>query len=273
MLKNRTFARQIILPKTVMNQIITLLSDWRLRDPYVAMLKGELCQAQPDAQIIDITHYVDKFNLPQTALLMKTSYQSFPEGTVHLLLTNMSLNSTFTPVLLQHNGHWFIGEDNGIFFLMFGQEAALKGYQLADNQGNTLGQMLQLIRLIADDQLSGNTTEYLNFKRMFTETAEHSAENQQIEGTIIYIDAFSNAITDIPVAMFEKAVGNREFTATIQSNGMWTITAHADHYQPMDDEMYLCNNALGFIEITGYQSDVSILADLEPGDKIIIKYE
>lgn len=273
MLKNRTFARQIILPKTVMNQIITLLSDWRLRDPYVAMLKGELCQAQPDAQIIDITHYVDKFNLPQTALLMKTSYQSFPEGTVHLLLTNMSLNSTFTPVLLQHNGHWFIGEDNGIFFLMFGQEAALKGYQLTDNQGNTLSQMLQLIQLIADDKLSGNTTEYLNFKRMFTETAEHSAENQQIEGTIIYIDAFSNAITDIPVAMFEKAVGNREFTATIQSNGMWTITAHSDYYQPMDDEMYLCNNALGFIEITGYQSDVSILADLEPGDKIIIKYE
>ena len=73
--------------------------------------------------------------------------------------------------------------------------------------------------------------------------------------------------------MLEKAVGNREFTATIQSKGTWTITAHTDSYQPMDDEMYLCNNALGFIEITGYQSDVSILADLEPGDKIIIKYE
>ena len=256
-----------------MNQIITLLSDWRLRDPYVVMLKGELCQTQPNAQIIDITHYVDKFNLLQTALLMKTSYQSFPAGTIHLLLTNMSLNSTFAPVLLQHNGHWFIGEDNGVFFLMFGQEAALKGYQLADKQGNTLNQILQLIQLVADNQLSGNTTEYLNFKRMFTETAEHSAENQQIEGTIIYIDAFFNAITDIPVAMFEKAVGNCEFTATVQSKGMWTITAHSDSYQPMDDEMYLCNNALGLIEITGYQSDVSILTDLEPGDKIFIKYE
>ena len=256
-----------------MNQIITLLSDWRLRDPYVAMLKGELLKAQPESQIIDISHYVDKFNLLQTALLMKTSYRSFPEGSVHLLLTNMSLNSTFTPVLLQHNGHWFIGEDNGVFHLMFGMEAALKGYQLTDNQENSFNQMLQLIRLVAEDRLPGNTTEYLKFKRMFTESAEHSAENQQIEGTIIYIDAFFNAITDIPVAMFEKAVGTREVTATIQSKGTWTITAHTDSYQPMDDEMYLCNNALGFIEITGYQSDVSILADLEPGDKIIIKYE
>ena len=46
-----------------MNQIITLLSDWRLRDPYVAMLKGELLKTLPDAQIVDITHYVDKFDL------------------------------------------------------------------------------------------------------------------------------------------------------------------------------------------------------------------
>ena len=37
--------------------------------------------------------------------------------------------------------------------------------------------------------------------------------------------------------------------------------------------MFLCKNALGLIEIAGYQLDVSTLADLEPGDKIIIKYE
>ncbi len=256
-----------------MSQVITLLSDWRLRDPYVAMLKGRLCQAQPEAQIIDITHYVDKFNLLQTALLMKTSYQSFPEGSIHLMLTNMSLNSTFSPVMLCHNGHYFIGQDNGVFYLMFGQEAALKGVQLSQSKGNSLEQMVELIRLVTDNQLEGNTNEYLKFKPLFTETAEHSSENKQIEGSIIYIDAFNNAITDIPVAMFEKVVGNRDFTATIQSKGTWTITSHAKLYQPIDDEMYLCNNALGLIEIAGYQSDVSILADLEPGDKVYIKYE
>ena len=91
-----------------MNQIITLLSDWRLRDPYVAILKGRILQALPDAQIIDITHYVDKFNIIQTALLMQTGYSSFPEGSIHLMMTNMSLYSTFSPVLLFHDGHYFI---------------------------------------------------------------------------------------------------------------------------------------------------------------------
>ena len=236
-----------------MNQIITLLSDWRLRDPYVAMLKGELLKAQPEAQLIDITHYVDKFNLLQTALLMKTSYTSFPEGSVHLILTNMSLNSTFSPVALFHNGHWFIGEDNGVFFLMFGQEAALKGFQLADNEGNALQQTLLMLQQIA----AGNLAD----------------ENRQIDGHIVYVDAFNNAVTDIPASMFAKAVGKRPFTATIQSKGVWTITKHFGQYEASDNEMFLSDNALGLLEVASFQSDVAVLADLEPGDKIIIKYE
>ena len=256
-----------------MNQIITLLSDWRLRDPYVSMLKGRLLQSQPGAQILDITHYIDKFNLLQTGLLMKTCYSSFPEGSVHLLLTNMSLNSTFSPVVLHHNSHYFIGEDNGVFHLMFGQEVVLKGFQLVDCKENTLTQLLRLIELINSGRLSEETTEYLNFKRMFVELPDYSAGNQQIEGHIVYIDAFNNAVTDIPVAMFEKAVGNRAFTATIESKGTWTITKHFQNYPVSEEEMVLCDNALGFIEVSMYQSDVAILSDLEPGDKIIIKVE
>ena len=256
-----------------MNPTITLLSDWHLRDPYVAMLKGSLLKVVTDAQIIDITHYVDKFNLLQTALLMKSSYSAFPEGSIHLILTNMSLNSTFSPVMLEHNGHFFIGEDNGVFHLMFGQEVVLKGHQLPDSQMNTLEQMQQWIQLITSGKMNAqNTKEYLTFKRMFIQESDYNSENQQIDGTIIYIDAFNNAITDIPVKMFKEKGQNLPFTATIHSKGVWKMTRHFDCYESADDEMYLCDNALGYIEVASYQSDVAILADLEPGDKIIIQF-
>ena len=257
-----------------MNQIITLLSDWHLRDPYVAMLKGLLLKANPDANVIDITHYVDKFNLLQTALLMKSSYSSFPEGSIHLILTNMSLNSTFSPVMLEHKGHYFIGEDNGVFHLMFGQEVVLNGYQLSDDQKNTLDQIQQWIQLISDGAMNAeNTKEYLTFKRMFIQESDYNAESQQIEGAIVYIDAFNNAITDIPVKMFKEKGQNRPFTATIHSKGEWKMTRYFDEYKNADDEMYLCSNALGFVEVAAYQSDVAVLTDLEPGDRIIIQYE
>lgn len=256
-----------------MNLIVTLLSDWRLRDPYVSMFKGSLLSAFPEVQIIDMTHYVDKFNLPQTALLMKSGYSSFPEGSIHLILTNMSLNSTFSPVLLQHNGHYFIGEDNGVFDLMFGMETPLKGLQLSDNKENTLHQIIKFIQVIKEGNLAQNTVEYPKFKRLFAEMPDHLPSEKRIEGQIVYIDAFNNAVTNIPVSMFEKAVNGREFTASIQSKGSWIIRKHFDHYTSTDDEMYLCNNALGYLEIAAYQSDVAILADLEPGDTITINYE
>lgn len=256
-----------------MNLIVTLLSDWRLRDPYVSMFKGNLLSVFPEVQIIDMTHYVDKFNLPQTALLMKSGYSSFPENSIHLIMTNMSLNSTFSPVLLQHNGHYFIGEDNGVFHLMFGMETPLKGLQLSDNKENTLSQIIKFIQLIKGGNLGQNTVEYPKFKRLFAEMPDHSASEKRIEGQIVYIDAFNNAVTNIPVSMFEKAVNGREFTASIQSKGSWIIRKHFDRYTATDDEMYLCNNALGYLEIAAYQSDVAILADLEPGDTITIQYE
>ena len=256
-----------------MNLIVTLLSDWRLRDPYVAMLKGSLLKAFPDAQILDITHYVDKFNLLQTALLMKKCYRSFPDGSIHLILTNMSLNDTFSPVMLHHDGHYFIGEDNGIFHLMFGQESFLKGFQLIENKENTLKQILGLIQSVREESLANNTTEYLKFKRMFTEQAEHSAQEKVIEGQIVYIDAFNNAVTNIPSKMFADTVKGKRFTATIQSKGSWNIQRYYEQYHDSYDEMYLCNNALGLIEVSLYKSDVAVLADLEPGDKILISYE
>ena len=252
---------------------ITLLSDWRLRDPYVAMLKGQLMTAFPGACITDITHYVDKFNLLQTALLMKSAYRSFPEGTIHLILTNMSLNSTFSPVILQHDGHYFIGEDNGVFHLMFGMESPIKGLQLTESKSNTIGQILQFIQLIQKGKLEKNTVEYPKFKRMFNEIADHSPSEKQVEGKIVYIDAFNNAVTNIPVKMFEQAVQGKKFTATIQSKGVWTIQKHFNEYNVHEEEMVLCDNALGYLEVAAYQSDVAILADLEPGDTIIINYE
>lgn len=256
-----------------MNLIVTLLSDWRLRDPYVAMLKGSLMTAFPNVQILDMTHYVDKFNLLQTAMLMKTGYQSFPDGSIHLILTNMSLNSTFSPVLLQHQGHYFIGEDNGVFHLMFGQDIPLKGLQLSDNKENTLNQMLRLIQNIQADTLTQNTTEYLKFKRMFTELPDHSIQEKLIEGQIVYIDAFNNAITNIPSELFEKNVKGKRFTATIHSKGVWKIQKYFEEYHDSYEEMFLCTTALGLLEVALYKSDVAVLADLEPGDKIYIRYE
>lgn len=252
--------------------VITLLSDWRLRDPYVAMLKGEILSRIPDANIVDISHYVDKFNVLQESILMKNSYKAFPAGTLHLTLVNTSLNSTFEPVVLQHNGHFFIGEDNGIFFLMFGQDTILKGRKLRNSTGNSVSDLLEIAASIINNNLEENTVDYPNFKRMFVEGPEYSPQERKITGKIVYIDAFNNAITNISSKSFHEMVGNNPFSATIQSKGEWSVTDYSDGYTDFGNDMFLTDNSLDLIEVSSYQADVAVLADLEPGDIVNITY-
>lgn len=255
-----------------MNKILTLISDWRLRDPYVAMFKGEILTAMPDVNIMDVTHHVDVSDVAQTAFLMKNSYDSFPQGTIHLLLTNTSVNSPFLPVLVQHDGHSFIGEDNGIFTLMF-PDMDLSGWQYAgDKQLSAFQKIIQMAKAVSDGTISTMTTEYNKFVRKITEQAYHIPPMKTIEGRITYIDANGNALTNIPAQMFTEAVQKHEFTASIQSKNDWKIQIYHPDYVA-EKEMFLTNNSLGCIEITMTNGHVAMLADLQVGDKVIINYD
>ena len=254
-----------------MRPIVTLISDWRIRDPYVAMFKGKLLSAVPDAEIIDISHVVDLFNINQTAFLTLQSYRNFPEGSIHILLTNASATSTFAPVVVEYDGHFFIGEDNGIFCIMFNRQFPITGHQYSGKTPYALDRIIELTQAVVDNKYESVTDEYTNFKRMFAALPIHFETDRKIEGEIVYIDAYFNAITNIPVSMFKGAVQGGSFQATIQSKKEWKCQIYHDSYS-QEEEFYFTGNALGCLEIAMYQGNVAILADFRVGDKITITY-
>lgn len=255
-----------------MNPIITLISDWRLRDSYVAMFKGQILSLMPDATIIDISHHIELYDNKQTAFLMRQSYGSFPQETIHLLLTNASVNSNFSPVLLEHKGHYFVGEDNGVFCQMFGQEMELKGVQFKNTaKVDSIQQILKLTEAIVQKKVDKVTQPYEQFQKMYLPIPFNMMDTKTIEGEIVYIDANMNAITNIPNEMFKETVKG-SFTAEIQTEKTdWKEVAYHDHYQK-DDRICLVPNSLGCLEITYYQGKVAMLANLKVGDKVVIHY-
>lgn len=255
-----------------MNPTITLISDWRLRDPYLAMFKGDLLTAIPEAHIIDITHHIDLFNISQTAFLMKQSYKHFPEGSVHLILTNISNTSDALPVVLYYDNHYFISEDNGVFFLMFGKKTELEGRQLkAGENTSTIANMLTLAQAVLEGREQKITLEYKDFKRALSAEPMNIIPEHTIEGEIIYIDAVCNAVTNIPTQMFKETVKDSPFTAYVQSKTEWKIQKYHEKYVK-EEGIYFTNNALEHIEITLFQGDVAMLASMNVGDKVVVKY-
>jgi S-adenosylmethionine hydrolase len=124
-----------ILNKTILLQavnhkiMITLLSDWKLRDPYIGIFKGQLLKQLPNEQIVDITHNLEMFNPSQTAFLLKNSFDFFPAKTIHIVLAGLTFSAETKPVLVVHNGHFFLGEDTGVFSMMFSNDNNWEAYQ------------------------------------------------------------------------------------------------------------------------------------------------
>ncbi len=97
--------------------LLTLLSDFGLRDSYVGVMKGVIYGIYPGATIVDLSHEV----LPQDVmggrfqLLMAEPY--FPAGTVHVAVIDPGVGTQRRSIALTTERSLFVGPDNGLLVL------------------------------------------------------------------------------------------------------------------------------------------------------------
>jgi S-adenosylmethionine hydrolase len=98
--------------------IITLTTDFGLKDHFVGALKGKIISGYDEAQIIDISHDIDLFNVSEASYIVGAAYNSFPKGTVHLIGVDAELTKDSKHLAMQWNDHFFICADNGILSML-----------------------------------------------------------------------------------------------------------------------------------------------------------
>jgi hypothetical protein len=96
--------------------IITLTTDFGLRDPYVGVMKGVILSINPEARVIDISHQLKAGFISQASTLVQEAYPFFPEGTVHVVVVDPGVGGDRRPILIKTQNHLFVGPDNGIFW-------------------------------------------------------------------------------------------------------------------------------------------------------------
>ncbi|MEM3536715.1 MAG: SAM-dependent chlorinase/fluorinase [Candidatus Bathyarchaeia archaeon] len=97
--------------------IITLTTDFGLRDPYVAEMKAVILSISPKATIVDISHEVEKFNIRMGAYLLASAAPYFPKGTIHVAVVDPGVGTKRRSLLIETEKDFFIGPDNGVLAL------------------------------------------------------------------------------------------------------------------------------------------------------------
>ena len=100
-------------------RVITLTTDFGTTDHFAGTIKGVILGIHSAAQIVDITHEVQAFEIPDGAFTIAQAYRYFPKRTIHVIVVDPGVGSTRRPLLAEMAGHLFIAPDNGVLSMVF----------------------------------------------------------------------------------------------------------------------------------------------------------
>ncbi|MCL2358593.1 SAM-dependent chlorinase/fluorinase [Candidatus Bathycorpusculum sp.] len=186
--------------------MITLTTDFGLKDPYSAEMKGVIYTINPNAKIIDITHDVDKFDIRMGAFVLASATPYFPDGSVHVAIVDPGVGTDRLAIVVQTKKAFFVGPDNGILMLAAQQQGIEHIYELS----NPKFRLPKLSKTFHGRDIFAPAAAHLD---QGVSAAEFGAKithpitppftslerrNGALSGEILYVDSFGNAITNIP---------------------------------------------------------------------------
>src|SRR5580658_9124405 len=106
------------MPRT----LITFTTDFGSTDHFAGTMKGVILKIAPAAQIVDISHEVQPFEVTDGAFTIAQAYSYFPKKTIHVVVVDPGVGSTRRALLAEMGGQYFIAPDNGVLSMVFAHE-------------------------------------------------------------------------------------------------------------------------------------------------------
>lgn len=258
--------------------LVTLTTDWGLKDHYVAELKARILSRLASVNFIDISHSVLRHNNIDAVYIFMNSYHHFPENTVHFIGVSSMTSHHAELLAIKKNGQYFVGLNDGFFSLLF-EDAPVDMVRL-EQAGDHFMQydLIAVSHAVSHLLQGGNLYELGSRPSVFVESRMFHpvVEENVIRGKIIYVDAFGNVISNIRRELFEQQVGNRSFVIVTRSseplnhilNG---LSPEQGSQSPGD--LYAHFNSSGFLELAIFQGNASQLLGMHIDSTLRIEYK
>ena len=120
--------RRAILPGSM--SLITLMTDFGLKDGNVGVMKGVILGIAPRAQIVDLSHFIPPQNIREAALILARSAPYFPPKTIHVVVVDPGVGTARRPIAARLGTQRFVGPDNGVITLLL-EQAERQGWTAA----------------------------------------------------------------------------------------------------------------------------------------------
>ncbi len=252
--------------------IITLTTDYGNKDYSVSELKSKIYNEISDVRIVDVSHNISPFNLTEAAYIIKSAYRHFPKDSIHIIGIESELTPENAHLAMKFNNNYFIGADNGIFSMIIDDFKAdsIVEINIHKNYNNTISANDVFVKVAThisrDGKLEVIGKKINSIKEIKDIKPVISNDNNQIIGSIIYIDNYGNVVTNITEKIFTEISKSRPFTIyarNVKFDKIFNSYSDAIDYsvpkekREEDGKKIALFNNLGYLELSIYKSNPS----------------
>jgi len=230
-------------------KIITLTTDYGIKDYRAAALRGTVLSMSNGTVLpVDISHQIQAYSIVEAAYVTKNAFHTFPKGSVHIVALEGQMPIAGRILAFEVQGHFFVVPDNGLITLIFSkinresvyEVGLLLNHNTRERFAKAAVHLAEGNPIDAIGPLAEQFEERLNIQPVVTQN--------RIRGTVIAIDNYQNAITNISKELFEKERKERSFIVQFRRND--PIHRISPHYGAVHQGEPLCLfNINGMLEI------------------------
>ncbi len=174
-------------------------------------MKGVIAGIAPRCTVVDLTHDLPPGDIRGGAFALAASHRFFPKGTIHVAVVDPGVGSRRRAIAVQTANGVFVGPDNGVLSWALAKEK-LRALHALENEAYFLKPVSQtfhgrdIFAPVAAHLSRGVPIQKLgpalrDFVRL--DWPEPRMRRGGLEGEVVYIDRFGNAITNLEGRMLE----------------------------------------------------------------------
>lgn len=259
-----------------MASIITLTTDFGLKDQYAGAMKGAILSVNPGASLVDISHSIKAGGILEGAFVLAGACGLFPPGTVHLGVVDPGVGGTRRGVIVETERFLFVGPDNGLLSLA------------AEGDG-----IKRVIDIKKESFFRDNVSATFHGRDIFGPVAGHLSlgvglnefgpeisdllmvripepilEEGAITGEVLHIDSYGNIITNIFTGLIESHLGGLDVKAVIKGRAVSGLFHSYGSISPRG--LGVLTGSSRRLEVAAREGNASDILGAAPGDKVRI---
>jgi len=238
--------------------VIILFTDFGLEGPYVGQMKAVLHREAPGVPIIDLFSDAPAHKPKAAAYLLAAYHKEFPADSVFLCVVDPGVGSARGAIMVQAEGRWFVGPDNGLFDIVGRRARHARWWDIAWQPEHVSASFhgRDIFAPVAARLACGGTPPGEQRKRGSKVVAGWPDELPEL----VYIDSFGNAMTGIRASMVRD-----DSVLVIRNVALRRARTFSD--VPVGKAFWY-ENANGLVEIAVNRGSAKQTLKLEVGDVV-----